>query len=699
MSENLIGKRIPALDKGWIELVDLMPHPSTGVSGDLAIVNAARVSFMGESKGPERDKKLLFYLVQHYHTSPFEMVEFKFRVRAPLVVWWQWVRHRTWCLSGDTELYFDTPKTLRKGRKTVYKMPLGRLYQNWEHGSESTFSSLKKPSFIERLDPNREYTVRELAILIERADCDIRQLAVLGRLETIKRDNRIHISGQAWIDYVNAARRTLNAPMKQRIKDMSLRMCNEDTGEIDHTSITDVVQSGIKPVFLVTLTNDYSIKMSKDHFILTERGWMSLEKATELQFSRSGSVTWSAQSPAFAINGVPAYKDRDWLQERRSEGLDVTQIAERAGVSYHTIRKYLKIHKLQFTTKERSVLSGKAQKGRRRPFQKRGPMSVDALEKQSGKNSNFWKGGITSDRALMGRWTTITAPLVHQKFGYKCAICGASKSLHAHHIDPIWHNIDKAYDLDNLVTLCAQCHRFIHGLNWELDLLSCWVQNGNLSYIHQALHEGKMLPNPTGKKPRGRVRIVRKYANVKSIEYCGEEMTYDVSVLGPYHNFVANGFIVHNSFNAQSGRYTPFEENDFYVPDVWRKQAKDNKQASEGTLQDEQGQALTEKLLAHYEQSYQLYQEALTAGVSKEMARIFLPGFSVYYTWVAKIDAHNLMQFLRLRMASDAQYEIRVYANAIYEHFFKPALPWTAEAFERFILKAQPLETGSGEKS
>jgi thymidylate synthase (FAD) len=68
------------------------------------------------------------------------------------------------------------------------------------------------------------------------------------------------------------------------------------------------------------------------------------------------------------------------------------------------------------------------------------------------------------------------------------------------------------------------------------------------------------------------------------------------------------------------------------------------------------------------------------------MARLFLPGFAVYYTWIVKVDAHNLMHFLKLRMADDAQWEIRVYAQAIYEHFFKPALPWTAEAFERFIL-------------
>ena len=96
--DTLIGKRVDVLDQGWIELQDMM-------GDDLAIVNAARVSFLGESKGAERDKKLLFYLLQHRHTSPFEQVEFRFRVRAPLVVWWQWVRHRVWHVNAQSGRY------------------------------------------------------------------------------------------------------------------------------------------------------------------------------------------------------------------------------------------------------------------------------------------------------------------------------------------------------------------------------------------------------------------------------------------------------------------------------------------------------------------------------------------------------------------------------------------------------------------
>ena len=139
------------------------------------------------------------------------------------------------------------------------------------------------------------------------------------------------------------------------------------------------------------------------------------------------------------------------------------------------------------------------------------------------------------------------------------------------------------------------------------------------------------------------------------------------------------------SMNAQSGRYTAFTENDFYLPTVWRRQADSNKQASEGVIGEEDAADLTGRLVQHYAAGYQLYEEALQRGVAREMARLFLPGFAVYYTWVCKVDAHNLAHFLVLRMDKTAQYEIRVYAQTIWHHFFKPALPWMAEAMEKFM--------------
>ena len=96
----MIGTRVPVLDKGWIELQDLM-------GDDNAIVAAARRRSSATAKGRSKDKKLLFYLLRHFHTTPFEMVEFKFRVRAPVVVWWQWVRHECGAIIprvGDTSV-------------------------------------------------------------------------------------------------------------------------------------------------------------------------------------------------------------------------------------------------------------------------------------------------------------------------------------------------------------------------------------------------------------------------------------------------------------------------------------------------------------------------------------------------------------------------------------------------------------------
>jgi len=96
--------KIQVLDRGFVELQDMM-------GDDLAIVNAARVSYLGESKGAEQDKKLLFYLMEHKHSSPFEQVEFKFLVKLPIFVARQWMRHRTWSYNEQSRRYTDdTPQ-------------------------------------------------------------------------------------------------------------------------------------------------------------------------------------------------------------------------------------------------------------------------------------------------------------------------------------------------------------------------------------------------------------------------------------------------------------------------------------------------------------------------------------------------------------------------------------------------------------
>ena len=136
------------------------------------------------------------------------------------------------------------------------------------------------------------------------------------------------------------------------------------------------------------------------------------------------------------------------------------------------------------------------------------------------------------------------------------------------------------------------------------------------------------------------------------------------------------------NFNLQSYRYTAALEEEFYVPTAWRLQSQNNKQGSDGELDDKSASELTDALTTHYDAAFKLYQNALDKGVARELARMYLPGFALYSTGIVKFDVRNLMHFLSLRMAEDAQYEIRMFANAMWE-FFEVAMPWCAEAYQQ----------------
>jgi len=89
-------REIRVHEHGFIALVDVMPRlvPVDGTA-DSAIVQAARVSYGAGTKKVSEDRGLIRYLLRHRHTTPFEMVEFKFHVAMPIFVARQWIRHRT----------------------------------------------------------------------------------------------------------------------------------------------------------------------------------------------------------------------------------------------------------------------------------------------------------------------------------------------------------------------------------------------------------------------------------------------------------------------------------------------------------------------------------------------------------------------------------------------------------------------------
>lgn len=95
--ENIPNKTIKCLDKGHVTIMDTMPRlvPDDRKTADYAIVQAARVSYGDGTKTVNEDRGLIRYLMRHKHTTPIEMIDFKFCMKMPIFVARQMIRHRT----------------------------------------------------------------------------------------------------------------------------------------------------------------------------------------------------------------------------------------------------------------------------------------------------------------------------------------------------------------------------------------------------------------------------------------------------------------------------------------------------------------------------------------------------------------------------------------------------------------------------
>ena len=117
-----------------------------------------------------------------------------------------------------------------------------------------------------------------------------------------------------------------------------------------------------------------------------------------------------------------------------------------------------------------------------------------------------------------------------------------------------------------------------------------------------------------------------------------------------------------HAWNEISGRYVPV--TDFYEPSVWRKQSLDNKQASEGVIENQE--KATRIFREAMDRLIKDYSRLLELGIAKEQARILLPlnQYTEIY-WTASFQA--IMNFIDLRDEPSAQWEIRQYAIAMKE--------------------------------
>lgn len=187
----------------------------------------------------------------------------------------------------------------------------------------------------------------------------------------------------------------------------------------------------------------------------------------------------------------------------------------------------------------------------------------------------------------------------------------------------------------------------------------------------------------TKNEDRGLIRYMMKHRHTSPFE----QVEFKFHVKLPI--FCARQMVRHRtaSLNEVSGRYSEMPD-ECYIPEQSRLQIQSgsNKQGSEDTPVEE-GLKIQTSMMEEQTSVFSNYNEYLETGLSREVSRIDLP-LSTYTQWYWKMDLHNLFHFLKLRLDEHAQWEIRVYAQAIYE-LIKPIVPLSCEAFEDYVLNSE----------
>ena len=166
--------------------------------------------------------------------------------------------------------------------------------------------------------------------------------------------------------------------------------------------------------------------------------------------------------------------------------------------------------------------------------------------------------------------------------------------------------------------------------------------------------------------------------------------------------FVARQWVRHRTanINEYSLRYSEARD-EFYYPELENIQFQSslNRQGRSGEVPPELKQKVLDYFKENSERSFALYQELNKAGVARELARSLLP-VNIYTEWYWKNDLHNLLHFIGLRSDSHAQYEIRVFSDAM-AHYVKEKAPFAWEAYQDYVvhgMRFSKIEKGLLEK-
>ena len=439
------------------------------------------------------------------------------------------------CLAGDTEVTFV------KASGMLRKVTIAELYDLWTNGEKA-----------------------------------IRERKVKGR------------NGEAPGPY--------RRDCKRRLKAMSLRVLNEETGQFETSHLRDVMCSGLQPVYRMTFEDGRTLDCTTNHRLLTTEGWQTMGEAVGLETTPDGGVAPITRHCSVLANGIVAagkglYRDKSWLVHQIELGRSAKEIADLAECSETAVRDWANRLGLQLNR----------------------------------SSTQFQKGH---------------SPWNHDPDA-------------AYH-DKQWLDESLAYEFDNLVSLCKGCHEYIHHNHLEAEF----------AVGLQPITEPKnwqSKPKPEGRKLRAHaLKVIR-------VEYLGLQMTYDLEVEDPWHNFVANGLVVHNSFRYTGQRILDVVDGKRDVEEVFYLRPLGFYTDRQGKKYEYNPDARQQDLDWCLEASRR-YKTRIDQGFAEEHARGLIP-FDIRQHWVMSANVRSVMHLLDLRWKADAQLEAQKMCEAIWPHF------------------------------
>ena len=403
-----------------------------------------------------------------------------------------------------------------------------------------------------------------------------------------------------------SSKRTNNKTIKelyellpQYKKNIKVRCMDENTKEFSFKPIKSILYNGRHSIYEIQTEDGYSIRTTLSHKFLSADGWKPLSELVV------GNEVYT--------NGNLAYKDKGWLQEHYIQNNESQEyMGLLCGVSKHTIRKYIRLHGLQKELGSWSVGVEPPNKGRTKFDYE--PLKVVSEKMRGNHNAPHWTG--SDNPSYRGDKITNSGGYyrTYQNYVKKgtCELCGFNGYTEFHHVDRNPKNTSQ----ENIMELCFNCHR------------------------HQ--HKQRLF--------------IAKLSKIVSIKYVGEEDTYDIEMKESPHNFVANGFVVHNS--QQSQRYVEIKESFETISELFENPKTDEDEKYLLTVANKYFVGVTTDNYRMYIQCLISYLQGVKQGMKPEEARTFLPNATKTNIMMG-VNLRELRHICSLRLCNRAQLPIR----------------------------------------